>query len=50
VKSASSAGAVVRVTVVAALKNAEQLLPQSMPAGEEVMVPVPLPSLLTVRE
>ncbi|NKE70328.1 hypothetical protein MNODULE_06195 [Nitrospiraceae bacterium HYJII51-Mn-bac16s-1-B09] len=50
VKSVSSAGAVVRVTVVAALKNAEQLLPQSMPAGEEVMVPVPLPSLLTVRE
>ena len=43
------AGVAVRVTVVALLKAAEQVVPQLMPARLLVTVPAPLPALRTVR-
>jgi hypothetical protein len=42
-------GVAVRVTAVPSAKLCEQSVPQSIPAGEEVTVPVPLPSLNTDR-
>jgi hypothetical protein len=44
------AGVAVRVTVVPVLRLAEQVLPQLMPAGLLVTVPLPVPALLTVSE
>jgi hypothetical protein len=43
-----AAGAAVKVTVVPCANWAEQLLPQSIPAGELVTVPEPVPALVTV--
>lgn len=48
VKSESADVAAVRVTAVPALKLEAQAAPQSIPAGEEVTVPVPVPALFTV--
>ena len=48
-KTEPAAGRAVRVMFVPAIKTAEQLLPQSIPAGELVTVPAPLPDLKTVR-
>jgi hypothetical protein len=42
-------GAAVNVTNAPLLKEAEQVLPQLMPAGAPVTVPVPLPALATER-
>jgi len=42
-------GVAVRVTTVLEMNVVEQSLPQLMPAGEEVTVPLPGPVLLTVR-
>jgi hypothetical protein len=39
----------VRVTTVPGLKEALQVVPQSMPDGEEVTVPVPVPVVMTAR-
>jgi hypothetical protein len=39
----------VNVTDVPSAKDAMQVEPQSIPVGLEVMVPVPLPALVTVR-
>jgi len=44
-----AAGAAVSVTAVPLVKLAEQVAPQSMPAGELVTVPLPVPAGLTVR-
>jgi hypothetical protein len=44
-----AAGAAVKVTTVPLENEAEHLLPQAMPAGALVTVPVPLPDLVTVR-
>ena len=44
-----AAGAAVNVTDVPALNDAEQVAPQLIPAGEEVIVPVPVPVLATER-
>ena len=44
-----AAGAAVKVTAVPLVKEAEQVAPQSMPAGALVTVPVPAPALVTVR-
>ncbi len=49
VKTESAAGVGVRVTEVPLVKVAEQAEPQSIPEGEEVTAPVPLPVLLRVR-
>ena len=38
-----------RVTSVPGSKAAAQLVPQTIPAGEEVTDPKPLPGLLTLR-
>jgi hypothetical protein len=48
-KNEPAAGAAARVTTVAGMKPWTQVLPQSIPAGELVTVPVPVPCLLTVR-
>ena len=44
-----ASGVAVSVTTVPVAKAAEQVAPQSIPAGLLVTVPVPAPSLLTVR-
>ena len=43
VKMVSIPGVAVSVTVVALMNDAEQLLPQLIPAGLEVTVPLPRP-------
>src|SRR5437867_1143788 len=43
------AGVAVSVTLVPLSKEAEQVAPQSIPAGLEVTVPLPVPAPLTVR-
>ena len=47
VKVEAPSGVAVRVSTVVATKSAEHVLPQSIPAGEEVIVPPPAPVLLT---
>jgi len=42
------AGAAVKVTLVPEAKEAEQTVPQLIPAGLEVTVPVPVPDFVTV--
>src|SRR6267142_4045497 len=44
-----AAGAAVKVTAVPLGKEAEQVAPQSMPAGALVTVPEPAPAVVTVR-
>ena len=44
-----TSGAAVRSTGVPSANDAEQVVPQSIPAGELVTVPVPLPSVVTAR-
>jgi hypothetical protein len=39
----------VRVTVVSIVTDALQVEPQSMPEGDELTVPLPVPSLLTLK-
>src|SRR5206468_3113115 len=48
VKFEPAAGVAVRVRAVPLANGAEHVAPQAMPAGELVMVPVPVPDLLTV--
>lgn len=50
VKMEVASGVAVRVTVVAAVNEAVQVVPQSMPAGIEVTVPEPEPARTTVSE
>src|SRR5712691_760568 len=42
------AGVAVRITLVLALKAPPHVAPQSMPAGLEVAVPLPVPAFVTV--
>ncbi len=49
VKVEPVAGVAVRVTAVPLAKVAEQVVPQVIPAGELVTVPLPLPPVLTAR-
>jgi len=49
VKTEPAAGEAVRTTAVAPLNEAVQVVPQLMPAGELVTVPLPLPDLATVK-
>ncbi|HDN27603.1 MAG TPA: hypothetical protein ENG03_11010 [Thioploca sp.] len=42
------AGLAVRVTLLPSVKDSEQSLPQLIPVGELVIVPLPEPDLLTV--
>jgi len=44
------AGVAVRITDVPVLKSVVQSVPQLIPAGALVTVPVPVPALLTVNE
>jgi hypothetical protein len=46
-KTEPVAGAAVNVTAVPLLKVPEQLVEQLIPAGELVMVPLPVPALIT---
>ncbi len=48
-KAEPGAAVGVRFTSVGASKKAEQIVPQSIPAGVEVTVPLPVPARLTVR-
>src|SRR6266581_1537236 len=48
VKVELASGVAVKVTAVALSNGAAHMAPQAMPAGELVMVPVPVPDLLTV--
>jgi len=48
-KSELPAGAGVKVTMVPLMNEEEQVAPQSMPAGELVTVPLPVPALVTVN-
>src|SRR5882672_12496378 len=48
VKVELASGVAVKVTAVPLANGAEHVAPQAMPAGEPVMVPVPVPDLLTV--
>jgi hypothetical protein len=48
VKPDPASGVTVKLTTVPLAKAAEQLAPQEMPAGELVMVPVPVPILPTL--
>jgi hypothetical protein len=48
-KDEPDAGVALRVTEVPLLKFAEQVLPQLMPAGELVTVPLPVPAFTTER-
>jgi hypothetical protein len=48
-KMAPAEGAAVNVTEAPEPNEAEQVAPQSIPAGEEVTVPVPVPVLVTER-
>jgi hypothetical protein len=43
------AGVAVSTTLSLAANNAEQVVPQLMPAGAEVTLPVPVPALLMFR-
>ena len=43
------AGVAVKATTVPLLKFAEHVVPQLMPAGELVTVPLPVPALTTIR-
>ena len=49
VKMEPASGVAVKVTTVPALKEALQVAPQSMPAGEEATAPAPVPVLVTAR-
>jgi hypothetical protein len=42
-------GLAIRVTVALAAKSKLQVGPQSIPAGELVIVPLPVPALVTVK-
>ena len=48
VKIVRNDGVAVSVTLVPLMKDAEQLLPQLIPAGLEVTVPLPRPDFSTV--
>jgi hypothetical protein len=50
VKTESADGVAVRVTIVPSLKNSEQSLPQLIPAGLLITVPLPLPALIIVSK
>jgi hypothetical protein len=49
VKIDSIEGLAVSVTFVPLMNEAEQLLPQLIPAGLDVTVPLPIPDFCTVR-